>query len=353
MRTRPILGITMGDPAGIGPEIIVKALSEESVYEICVPLVIADPEVMRHAVSGIVKSDMAVRVVSSPAEAGGVFGTMDVFPLADLDLTGFALGKVDPRCGEAAFRSVETAIRLAMAGEIQGTVTAPLNKEAMNLAGRHYDGHTEIYATLTGAARYAMMLADGPLRVAHVTTHVPLANVSARLSAERVLDVIRLAHEALTRLGIEAPRIGVAGLNPHAGENGLFGDEEQRIIAPAIAAARAEGIGADGPFPPDTVFCKALGGGFDLVVAMYHDQGHIPMKLLSFRYDDKTKTWSGLTGVNVTLGLPIVRASVDHGTAFENAGKNVAGHMSMKNAIEYAAMLASGRTAEKRNASPS
>ena len=343
MRTLPVLGITMGDPAGVGPEIIVKALAEDHIHEICVPLVIADPGVMRRAVTDIVKADMAVNVVESPTQAKAGLGTMNVLPLEGLELDDMVMGRVDARCGNAAFRSVEKAIQLAMAREIDGTVTAPLNKEAMNLAGHHYDGHTEIYAKLTGTRRYSMMLADGHLRVAHVTTHLPLARVSSALTVERILEVIRLGHEALLQLGIGKPRIGVAGLNPHAGENGLFGDEEQEIIAPAIEQAKAEGIDATGPFPPDTVFCKALGRGFDLVVAMYHDQGHIPLKLLSFRYDDVTGAWSGLTGVNVTLGLPIIRSSVDHGTAFENAGKNVAGHMSMRNAIEYAAMLAKGR----------
>jgi 4-hydroxythreonine-4-phosphate dehydrogenase len=354
MHTRPVLGITMGDPAGIGPEIIVKALSEPHIYEICRPVVLADVGVMRRAINDIVKADMDVQIVRKTADGflgvKGELGTMDVLPLegleGDLALDDIALGKVDARCGNAAFRSVETAIRLAMDGVIDGTVTAPLNKEAMNLAGHHYDGHTEIYATQTDSKRYCMMLADGDLRVAHVTTHMPLAKVGPSLTVERILDVIRLAHEALVRMGIASPRIGVAGLNPHAGENGLFGTEEQEVIAPAVERARTEGIDASGPFPPDTVFCKALGSGYDLVVAMYHDQGHIPMKLLSFKYDDATGKWSGLTGVNVTLGLPIIRASVDHGTAFENAGKNVAGHTSMKNAIEYAAMLASGRSAE-------
>ncbi len=346
MQKRPILGITMGDPAGIGPEIIVKALAAPETYKLCIPLVVADAKVMHHAMKEIVKADAVMNVVNTPTEAVGELGTIDVLPLEGLELDDISLGKVDAKCGDAAFRSVETVIRLAMAGEIEGTVTAPLNKEAMNLAGHHYDGHTEIYAKLTGSKRYSMMLADGALRVAHVTTHMPLNKVGASLSHDRILDVIRLSNEALLRLGIKAPRIGVAGLNPHAGENGLFGDEEQQIIKPAVLRAQAEGIDASGPHPPDTVFCKALGRGYDLVVAMYHDQGHIPLKLLSFRYDDTSGQWAGMTGVNVTLGLPIIRASVDHGTAFENAGKNVAGHMSMKNAIEYAAMLASGSSAD-------
>jgi len=348
MRTKPLLGITMGDPAGIGPEIIVKSLIEPSIYDICSPIVVGDPKIMKMAVTDIVKANVTIKVISSPAEATGTFGTIEVLPLPDLDLTDFAYGKLSPQCGEAAFRSVETVIRLAMNGQLDGTVTAPLNKEAMNLAGHHYDGHTEIYAKFTGTEKYSMMLADGDLRVVHVTTHMPLVKVSEKLTIDRVFDVICLGHTTCCQLGIQKPRIGVAGFNPHAGENGLFGTEEQTAITPAIEKARSEGIDAQGPFPPDTIFCKAAGGGFDLVVAMYHDQGHIPLKMQSFIYDDKTQTWSGMTGVNITLGLPIVRASVDHGTAFENAGKNVASAQSMLNAIEYGAMLAKGRMAESR-----
>ncbi len=342
MRFRPGLGITMGDPAGIGPEIVVKALLEKHVYDICLPVVAAVPAVMKQAMREIVKTDFAMNVISDPARAKGEYGVIDVLDLPGLDLAGYSLGRVDPRCGEAAYRSVEAVIRLAMDKKLDGTVTAPLNKEAMNLAGYHYDGHTEIYGTLTGTKDYTMMLADGRLRVAHVCTHVPLAKVSSLITFDRVLAVIRLADAACKKLGIAAPRIGVAGFNPHAGENGLFGSEEIETIGPAVKAAQDEGIDAQGPFSPDTVFCKAAGGGYDLVVAMYHDQGHIPLKMLSFKYDEATKSWSGMTGVNITLGLPIVRSSVDHGTAFEFAGKNAASHQSMINAIEYGAMLAGG-----------
>ncbi len=338
----PKLGITMGDPAGIGPEIIVKALMQPHVYSVCVPVVVADPAVMRHAASDIVKSGMRIREIASPDEAKAEPGVMNVLPLVGVDLRGMEPGKVDARCGDAAFRSVKTVIELAMAKQLDGTVTAPLNKEAMNLAGHHFDGHTEIYATFTGTRNYTMMLADGKLRVVHVSTHIPLAEATKRITRERVLDVIRLGNDACKKFGIAAPRIGVSGFNPHAGENGLFGREEIDSIRPAVEAAVAEGIGVSGPFPPDSVFCKAAGGGFDMVVAMYHDQGHIPLKMLSFHYDDATGTWSGMTGVNITLGLPIVRASVDHGTAFENAGKNVAEPQSMLHAVEYGAMLAGG-----------
>ena len=343
MKRKPLLGITMGDPAGIGPEIVAKALMEPRIHELCTPLVVADPGVMRHAVGDIVRSDQTVRVVGTPGEASGSPDRIDVLPLEGSDLDGVRLGRVDARCGDAAFRSVERVIGLAMAGDIDGTVTAPLNKEAMNLAGHHYDGHTEIYAALTGTREYTMMLADGGLRVAHVTTHVAMRRVPELITRERVLSVIRLGYGACRGLGIAEPRIAVAGYNPHAGEGGLFGDEEIESIAPAVAQARAEGIDATGPHPPDTVFSRAAGGGFDLVVAMYHDQGHIPLKVLSFKYDGVTGRWSGMTGVNVTLGLPIVRASVDHGTAFENAGKNIASAQSMINAIEYGAMLARDR----------
>ena len=346
MSSRPRLGITMGDPAGIGPEIIVKALSEKRIYDLCAPIVIGHPDILHLAVSDVVKADLQINVITAVEQARGTFGTIDVLPVGRLELAEFVYGKLSAQCGEAAFRAVETVIHLALAGKLDGTVTAPLNKEAMNLAGHHYDGHTEIYGKLTGTDKYSMMLADGDLRVVHVTTHMPLVKVSEQLTIERILDVIRLGHNACRQLGFAKPRIGVAGFNPHAGENGLFGHEEQTAIAPAIETARKEGIDAQGPFPPDTVFCKAAGGGFELVVAMYHDQGHIPLKMKSFIYDDKTKTWSGMTGVNVTLGLPIVRASVDHGTAFENAGKNIASAQSMINAIEYGAMMARGRQAE-------
>lgn len=343
MPYKPILAITMGDPAGIGPEIIVKALADSRLYDTCLPLVVADPMVMEHAASEIVRTSCQINIVKKINNLESRPGTLDIFPLNQLGLQGFVPGKLDARCGNAAFRSVEKAIELAVAGEVDGTVTAPLNKEAMNLAGHHYDGHTEIYAKLTKTKSYCMMLADGPLRIAHVTTHMPLVQVSRALTIERISDVIRLGNEACHNLGIVRPRIGVAGFNPHAGENGLFGTEEQTIITPAIQKAQDQGIDAMGPFPPDTVFCKALGGGFDLVIAMYHDQGHIPVKLQSFIYDEKNASWSGMTGVNVTLGLPIIRSSVDHGTAFENAGKNVASSMSMTNAIEYATLLAVGR----------
>ena len=234
-------------------------------------------------------------------------------------------------------------MRLAAAGEIDAIVTAPVNKEALAAAGVPHSGHTEILASLTGTKAYAMLLMGRDLRVIHVTTHVALRRVPDLVTRERVLRTIRLGHEAMRRLGMTAPRLAVCGLNPHAGEGGLFGEEDQREIQPAITDARAEGIDATGPWPADTVMSRAAGGEFDCVVAMYHDQGHVPVKTLGFRYDDAQKAWTGLSGVNVTVGLPILRVSVDHGTAFDRAGKGTANPESMIEAILVAAEMARSR----------
>ncbi|MBE0585174.1 MAG: 4-hydroxythreonine-4-phosphate dehydrogenase PdxA, partial [Desulfofustis sp.] len=229
---------------------------------------------------------------------------------------------------------------LALAGKIDGTVTAPISKAAINLAGFHSSGHTEIYGELTGTTDYAMMLSDGSFRVTHVSTHVSLREACDRVKKARIVKVIELTAATLRQLGIEQPRIAVAGLNPHCGEGGLFGTEDQTEIAPAVAAAVAEGITAEGPLPADTVFSKMQGGLFDAVVVMYHDQGHIPAKLVGFHYDEKTDTWDQMAGVNVTIGLPIIRTSVDHGTAYDRAGDGRANPQSMVEAIRLAARLA-------------
>lgn len=335
---RPILGITMGDPCGIGPEVIAKALSREECHNICRPLVIGSAAVMEKAVR-ITGVQLAVRPVSSVAEAAFAPGTMDVLDQDSVDLSKLEYGAVSRMGGEAAFRAVAAAIELALCGEIDGTVTAPLNKEALNLAGHHYSGHTEIYADLTGTKDYAMVLAHGSFRVIHVSTHVSLRKACDLCKKERVLKTIRLAYEACRELGIENPRIAVSGLNPHAGENGMFGEEEIDEILPAVEAARAMGMDVEGPLPPDTAFVKAAGGMYDIAVAMYHDQGHIPMKMAGFRYDAATGRWGSVSGVNFTVGLPVVRTSVDHGTAFDQAGKGTASAESMFNAIEYGAVL--------------
>jgi 4-hydroxythreonine-4-phosphate dehydrogenase len=238
---------------------------------------------------------------------------------------------------------VRKVIELAMSKEIDATVTGPISKEAINLAGYHYSGHTEIYADLTRTNDYAMMLVHDRFRVIHVSTHVSLREACNRVKKDRVYRVIMLGYDAVKRLGVENPRIGVAGLNPHAGEQGLFGREEIEEIEPAIQQAKKEGLNVEGPIPPDTVFSKMQGGQYDLVVVMYHDQGHIPTKLIGFQYDDKTKTWGSMSGVNITCGLPIIRVSVDHGTAFGKAGEGRANPESMIQAIKIAAKLALGK----------
>ena len=333
---KPIIAITMGDPASIGPEISAKVLAEKETYEICRPLLVGDAGMMKKALKTTGLEDLKIHAVSSPSEAEYRYGTIDVLDMGLIDADTLPIGQVSREAGEAAFRYVEKVIELAMAGEADGTVTNALNKEAVNLAG-----HTEIYAHYTNTKKYTMMLAHGNLRVVHVSTHVSLREACDRVKKDRVLEVIRIAWQACRDLGIENPRVGVAGLNPHSGEHGLFGMEEIDEIIPAIEAARAEGIDADGPVPPDTVFSKARGGWYDIVVAMYHDQGHIPLKLIGFVYDQQAGNWQSVEGVNITLGLPIVRVSVDHGTAFDQAGKGTADQASLRNAIDYAVRLAS------------
>ena len=339
-KLRPVIAITMGDPASIGPEISAKVLAEKEIYEICRPLLVGDACMMEKALKITGHEDLKINAAASPADAKYQFGTIDVLDMGLVDAEKLPIGQVSREAGEAAFRYVEKVIALAMTGEADATVTNALNKEAVNLAGHHFAGHTEIYAHYTNTEKYTMMLAHGDLRVVHVSTHVSLREACDRVKKERVLEVIRIAQKACRDLGIENPRIGVAGLNPHSGEHGLFGREEIDEIIPAIEAARAEGIDADGPVPPDTVFSKARGGWYDIVVAMYHDQGHIPLKLIGFVYDHKSGSWQSVEGVNITLGLPIVRVSVDHGTAFDQAGKGSADQASLRNAIDYAVRLA-------------
>ena len=343
MSKKPILGITMGDPASIGPEITVKALSDPAIYEKGSPIIIGDAAVMEAAV-GIVGKDVKINAVSDVKEAKFEFGTIDVYDMKLVDMDKLERGVVSAMAGNAAFQYVKKVIELAMNHEVDATVTNALNKEAMNLAGHHYSGHTEIYAEYTGTKKYTMMLAHENLRVVHVSTHVSLREACDRVKKDRVLEVIRIADQACKELGIKEPKIGVAGLNPHSGENGMFGREEIEEITPAIEAAKGEGIIVDGPVPPDTVFSKARGGWYDIVVAMYHDQGHIPLKVVGFVYNQAEQKWDAVAGVNITLGLPIIRASVDHGTAFDQAGKGVANELSLINAMDYAIRMSAGRT---------
>lgn len=340
---KPIIGITMGDPASIGPEISVKALCHEDLYDRARPIIIGDACVMERAARILGVDDSKIHMVKSVDEARFVPGTIDVLDLGLIDADRLVYGKVSALAGEAAFQYVIMAIDLAERGIVDATVTNALNKEAINLAGHHYSGHTEIYAEYTRTKHYTMMLAHENLRVVHVSTHVSLREACERVKEGRVLEVIRIAHEACCRLGIAEPRIGVAGLNPHSGENGLFGREEIDEIIPAIAEAREEGMTVEGPVPPDTVFSKAIGGWYDIVVAMYHDQGHIPVKVKGFVYDTAHQKWQAVAGVNITLGLPIIRTSVDHGTAFDQAGSGQADELSLLNAIDYAVRMAQER----------
>ena len=286
---------------------------------------------------------MKIHAIKDVSEAKYEYGTIDVLDMGLVDMAQLKRGEVSAMCGDAAFKYVTKVIELAMDKKVDATVTNAFNKEAVNLAGHHYSGHTEIYADMTGTKNYTMMLAHENLRVVHVSTHVSLREACDRVKKQRVLDVIRIAYKACKDLGIKEPKIGVAGLNPHSGEHGLFGREEIDEIIPAIEAAKAEGINADGPVPPDTVFSKARGGWYDIVVAMYHDQGHIPLKVVGFVYNHEKKAWDAVAGVNITLGLPIIRVSVDHGTAFDQAGTGTASELSLRNSIEYAVMFANNK----------
>jgi 4-hydroxythreonine-4-phosphate dehydrogenase len=340
--TRPVLGITMGDPAGVGPEIAAKALADREVRESACPLVIGDARVMA-AASRITGLHLQVRALARVNEAAFDVDRIEVLDLANADPAAFAVGRVSAVCGRAAYEYIERAVRLAQEGAIAGIVTGPVNKEALAAAGVRHSGHTEILAELTGTNAYAMLLMGKELRVIHVTTHVALRRVPELVTRERVARTIRLGDRAMRDLGIAHPRLAVCGLNPHAGEGGLFGDEEQVAIGPAIADARAGGIDVTGPYPADTLMSRAAGGEFDCVVAMFHDQGHTPVKALGFRYDEAKKAWTGLSGVNVTVGLPILRVSVDHGTAFDRAGTGTANPESMVEAIRTAAEMARSR----------
>jgi 4-hydroxythreonine-4-phosphate dehydrogenase len=326
--TRHVLGVTMGDASGAGPEILVKALSLAEVRALCRPVVIGDAATVRQA-ARIVGSATPIRALAQISDASLEDGVIEVLDLHNIDLARLVYGRVDPMAGQAAYESVVKAVDLALAGEIAAIVTSALNKEALNLAGHHYAGHTELLAQRCGVTGVAMMLVAGSFRVSHVSTHVSLCEAIRRVRKERILEVTRLTHQAVQRMGIIAPRLAVAGLNPHAGEGGLFGDEEEMYIRPAVEAARAEGMNVVGPIPPDTVFFRMKGGQYDAVVAMYHDQGHIPVKVLAFE-----------EGVNVTLGLPIIRTSVDHGTVFGKAGKGTASPTSMIAALKLAARMA-------------
>jgi 4-hydroxythreonine-4-phosphate dehydrogenase len=345
---RPLLAITMGDVAGIGPEIIAKALNTEEVYRICRPLVIGDAAAMNMGME-VAGLSLTVKRVDSPADGLYKRGTIDIMSLDNIDASSLIMGRPQPMAGRASVEFVFKAAEMAMRDEVDGMVTAPLNKEAMHMAGYKYPGHTELLAELANTQDYAMMLIAGSLRVVHVTTHVSLREVPDLITKDRVFKKIRVANEAARNLGFDRPRIGVSGLNPHSGEGGLFGREEIEVIGPAIDEARKAGMIVEGPVPPDTVFSKAVGGIYDVVVAMYHDQGHIPVKLQGFRFDESTGKWEDMSGVNITVGLPFVRTSVDHGTAYGKAGRRegTANPQSLVDAIMTAAQMAEVRIKKK------
>ncbi len=324
----PVLGITMGDPAGVGPEITAKALAHPEVVASCRPVVIGDRSVMA-ATLALLRSPLVLHAVFRP-------GHLECLDLANVDCATLPKSTVSAEAGRAAYAYIETGVRLCQAGKIDGIVTAPVNKEALAAAGVQHSGHTEILARLTSTKDFAMLLLGKELRVIHVTTHVALRKVPDLVTRERVGRVIQLAQQTMTGLGRPRARIAVCGLNPHAGEDGLFGDEEKTQIIPAVEDARRHGLDVYGPLPADTLFSRARGGEFDIVVAMYHDQGHVPVKTLGFNYDEKSGTWTGLSGVNVTVGLPFLRVSVDHGTAFDRAWKGIANPESMLEAIDVA-----------------
>ncbi len=336
--TRPLLGISMGDPGGIGPEITLKALALPEIYEICRPLVVGDLEVLTDILATC-RLPLRLAAVAAPDRGAYRHGVVDVLDLANLGRKSLKYKQITAEQGRASFEYVKKVIELAMDGDIDGTVTGPIAKAAINQAGYHYAGHTEIYADLTKTRDYAMMLAEANFRVVHVSTHVSLRQACDRVKKARVLRVIQLGWEACRKMGIDDPRVGVAGLNPHCGEGGLFGNEDDQEIAPAVREAQGQGIRAEGPIPADTVFSKMRGGMYDIVVVMYHDQGHIPTKLVGFQYDDRTGQWGTMSGVNVTLGLPITRVSVDHGTAFGKAGEGRANPQSMVDSIKLAAVF--------------
>ncbi|MBR3933208.1 MAG: 4-hydroxythreonine-4-phosphate dehydrogenase PdxA [Clostridia bacterium] len=330
--SRKTIGITMGDPAGIGAEITVKALNSKRVYEKSIPVVIGDYEALQDALN-FCNLKLKLREIKNVSEALGEFGTIDYINLNYLKKGSWEYKKPQKLCGDASFNYVTYAIKLAKKGEIEAVITAPINKEAINMAGHNYSGHTEIFADYTGIKKYAMLLASGNLRVIHVSTHCSLRQACDNVKKERVLEVIKLANEGLELLGVNSPVIGVAGLNPHCSENGLFGWEEEKEIIPAIEEAKKSGLNVIGPEPPDTVFVKCMGGMYDIVVAMYHDQGHIPLKLSGFKLNPSTNSYTSMSGINCTIGLPVIRASVDHGTAYGKAGEGRANEESMLDAI--------------------
>jgi len=342
MFDKPIIGITMGDPASIGPEIAIKALLNQHIYDICRPLLVGDADVFNDIIKRL-SLDAKIKPINTVSDAKFELGNIDVFDLQNVKLDKLVFGEVSAMAGNAAFGAVQKVIELAMAGKIDATVTGPINKKSINEAGHHFAGHTEIYAHFTNTSKYAMLLVEDNLKVIHVSTHVSLRQACDLVKKERILEVVELLFNGLISLGETNRKIGIAGLNPHAGDSGLFGTEDAEEILPAVEEALLRGYDVEGPVPPDTLFAKAATGAYGGVVAMYHDQGHIPFKLSGFKWDAEKQQMASVKGVNITLGLPIIRTSVDHGTAFEIAGKGIASPDAMTLAIESAVQLSTYR----------
>ena len=338
MNAKTTLAITMGDPAGIGPEIAVKLFAEASIFSLCRPLLIGNSGIISRIIE-LSGSGLEINEISEVADARFERGVIDIYQIASEGLDRIRFGELSAESGDLAFRSVKASIDLALEGKVDGVVTGPIQKEAMQKAGHLFSGHTEIFAHYTDTRKYAMLLADEDFRVIHATTHVSLREACDLVTKERILDVTELLHDVLQKMGIREPRIGVAGLNPHSGDGGIFGREEEAEITPAIIEARKKGILADGPVAPDILFVQAAGGKYDGCVAMYHDQGHIPFKFKSFKWNLKEGKIDRASGVNITVGLPIVRTSVDHGTAFDIAGKGIASPDALMQALHYAVKL--------------
>ena len=342
-KDKPIIGISMGDPASIGPEVTIKAVASKWVQDNCRPIIIGDANVLRRAVK-FTKRKIKLNIIKHVHEAKFRRDCIDVIDMNNVDIDNHRVGEVTAKSGNAAFENVVKVINLALKGEIDATVTGPIHKESINLAGHKFSGHTEIYAHYTNTKKYAMLLVEENLRVIHVSTHVSVRQACDLVKKDRILETIELLDQGCKRIGIKKPKIGVAGLNPHSSDGGLFGDEEEKEIIPAIDDALKRGFDVVGPVPPDTLFPKAIGGVYDGCVAMYHDQGHIPFKVHGFNWDKKAKKMKSVRGVNITLGLPIIRTSVDHGTAMEIAGQNIASEDAMILAIEYAIKLNESRS---------
>jgi 4-hydroxythreonine-4-phosphate dehydrogenase len=328
---KPVIAITMGDAAGVGPEVIVKALLSSEIYDICRPLVIGNSTILSATIK-LLESPLQLNEIDSIGEILGQSGTIDILDLHNLDPNEVVVGKICPVCGKAAMEYITRAAKLALGGGVSAIVTAPINKEATIQGGYEDIGHLEFLARLSGATEYATMLVSGNLRVVHLTTHHSLKDACTMVTSERVLSRLRLTDESFRKWGIARPRIAVAALNPHGGEGGLFGREEMEQIAPAVEEAQQLVIDARGPFPADSIFTRAINGEFDTVLALYHDQGHIAIKVHGFE-----------NSISVALGLPFVRTSVDHGTAFDIAGKGIADCRSMEEAIRVAAQLVKGK----------